>query len=100
MFKRSAFHVMAVVIAVARRYAGTVTTRRPSALIQAPPAASRQPPRGIVQSVPARSSTGTACRCHNDRRKTGSLWLQNLDASAPGTRTPEIWENVLRKLRS
>jgi hypothetical protein len=37
--------------------------------------------------------------CHNDRLKTAEVSLQNLDAAQPGAKA-EIWERVLRKLRS
>src|SRR4051794_13463202 len=37
--------------------------------------------------------------CHNDRRKTGDVSLQNLDAANPAAKA-EIWERVVRKLRS
>jgi mono/diheme cytochrome c family protein len=37
--------------------------------------------------------------CHNDRGKSGGLSLQNVDAAQPGANA-EVWEKVLRKLRS
>jgi mono/diheme cytochrome c family protein len=37
--------------------------------------------------------------CHNDRAKTGGLSLQNVDAAHPEANA-ELWERVLRKLRS
>src|SRR5262245_59045390 len=37
--------------------------------------------------------------CHNDRAKTGGLSLQNVDATRPEGNA-EVWERVLRKLRS
>jgi hypothetical protein len=37
--------------------------------------------------------------CHNDRLKTGGLSLERVDVSKPDAQ-PEIWENVVRKLRT
>ncbi len=37
--------------------------------------------------------------CHNDKLKTSNFSLQNLDLSAAGDH-PEIWEQVIRKLRA
>jgi Protein of unknown function (DUF1592)/Protein of unknown function (DUF1588)/Protein of unknown function (DUF1585)/Protein of unknown function (DUF1587)/Protein of unknown function (DUF1595)/Planctomycete cytochrome C len=37
--------------------------------------------------------------CHSDKAKTGSLSLEQLDIDHPET-NPEIWEKVVRKLRS
>lgn len=37
--------------------------------------------------------------CHNDKLKTANFSLQNLDLSAAGDH-PEIWEQVIRKLRA
>jgi len=37
--------------------------------------------------------------CHNDRTKSGQVSLQNLDAATPQAKA-EIWERVIRKLRS
>src|SRR5690348_12868979 len=36
--------------------------------------------------------------CHNDRAKIGGLSLQKLNPEDPGA-APEVWENVVRKLR-
>ena len=37
--------------------------------------------------------------CHNDKGKTGNLSLQSVDINAVGDH-PEIWEQVIRKLRA
>jgi len=37
--------------------------------------------------------------CHNERLKTGGLSLAGADSSTPGAR-PELWEKVVRKLRT
>lgn len=36
--------------------------------------------------------------CHSDRVKAGGLSLQHLNPDDPGA-APEVWENVVRKLR-
>src|SRR5215468_3049292 len=37
--------------------------------------------------------------CHNDRLKTGGMSLEHVDAARPDAQ-PEIWEKVVRKLRT
>src|SRR5215831_18093196 len=37
--------------------------------------------------------------CHNERLRTGGMSLVPADSAKPGTQ-PELWENVVRKLRT
>jgi mono/diheme cytochrome c family protein len=65
---------------------------------QAAPAAAQASP------APAGSQLqGTVTRycagCHNDRLTTGGLSLQGIDPARPGDH-PDVWEKVVRKLRS
>ena len=62
----------------------------------------------VAGAVPAWAQTAAAERavldqycvtCHNDKIKTANLSLQNLDLATAGDH-PEIWEQVIRKLRA
>ena len=56
--------------------------------------------RATTQTTPDSTAfVATYCTtCHNDRLKTGGLTLENLGPDVPGH--AEIWEKVVRKLRS
>ena len=49
---------------------------------------------------PARAVIDQYCvGCHNDKAKTAGLALNTLDVNSPGD-APDVWEKVVRKLRS
>src|SRR5262245_9951350 len=58
-----------------------------------------------VETTPQAISTERQLRdrycatCHNDRLKTGGLSLEGIDVATPNAH-PEIWEKVVRKLRT
>jgi cytochrome c5 len=73
----------------------------------------RQPANAGAQAVAQRPPTGAAAvaankavldeycvTCHNDRAKTANLSLQNLDFANIQNMDAELWERVVRKLRS
>src|SRR5690349_8035005 len=51
-------------------------------------------------AVAPRAVLDTYCvTCHNERLKTGGIVLEKVDVDHPDA-NPEVWEKVLRKLRS
>ena len=68
--------------------AGTPPTARPAS---APPGASAAKQRALIDQY--------CVTCHNDRLKTASLSLAQVDLAAAGDH-PELWEKVVRKLRA
>jgi Protein of unknown function (DUF1592)/Protein of unknown function (DUF1588)/Protein of unknown function (DUF1585)/Protein of unknown function (DUF1587)/Protein of unknown function (DUF1595)/Planctomycete cytochrome C len=58
--------------------------------------------RTVVDSahVPSSAVLGRYCvTCHNDKRRSGNLSLENLDPDQP-SQNPQVWERVIRKLRA
>lgn len=54
----------------------------------------------VAQSPDAAALVGKYCAsCHNDKTRTAGVSLDRLDPAKPGE-NPEIWERVLRKVRS
>ena len=76
---------------------------RPSAQQPAPPAKSAQPssPIGAVSAASSQRQTldRYCVTCHNQRLVTAGLKLDDADVANPGTGA-EIWEKVVRKLRT
>ena len=76
---------------------------RPSAQQPAPPAKSAQPssPIGAVSAASSQRQTldRYCVTCHNQRLLTAGLKLDDADVANPGTGA-EIWEKVVRKLRT
>ena len=83
---------VAFIHAAEAQVTGTASTRQSS-------------PAGTSTVVPSKTFNGRAvldryCTgCHNTRLKTAGLLLDQADVDHPGS-NPELWEKVVRKLRS
>src|SRR5579884_2330635 len=60
----------------------------------------KAPPAGSGSAATERALLDRYCvTCHSDKLKTANFSLQNLDLTTAGDH-PEIWEQVIRKLRA
>ena len=80
-----------------------VATILPALCFALVPTRAQTPVAAAAQSPPQSSQRQFLDRycstCHNDRLKTGDLSLERIDVSKPDAQ-PEIWEKVVRKLRT
>ena len=89
------------IIAAVLGYGQAAGPQRQPANAGAPAVAQRPPATGAAAAAANKATLDQYCvSCHNDRAKTANLSLENLDFANIQNIDAELWERVVRKLRS
>ena len=89
------------ILAAVLGYGQAAGPQRQPANAGAPAVAQRPPATGAAAAAANKAVLDQYCvTCHNDRAKTANLSLENLDFANIQNIDAELWERVVRKLRS